>query len=84
MNSNDKEMRCGMKIKYHQREIKVLFVLLKTWRCGYSKLLSELLVNVREIYSSLSHRVILDIGACILNTIFKWARIYVFTDVCTA
>ena len=84
MNSNDKEMRCGMKIKYHQREIKALFVLLKTWRCGYSKLRSELLVNMREIYSSLSHRVILDIGPYILNTIFKWARIYVFTDVCTA
>ena len=84
MNSNDKEMRCGMNIKYHQREIKALFVLLKTWRCGYSKLLSELLVNMREIYSSLSHRVILDIGPYILNTIFKWARIYVFTDVCTA
>lgn len=67
-------MRYGMKIKYHQGQIKALFVPLKMQRFSCSESLSELFVNKREIPCSLLHIMLLDMGAYSLNSIVKQAK----------
>lgn len=68
--SNSKQMRCGMKIKYHQGDIKALFVHLKMCRFRCSVYCLNCL-SARKIFAALLHIIVLDIEAYSLNVIVK-------------